>query len=148
MFIMFFFNIRHKQLYKKIKLLPETIKDYTITEKSYYFLWVEVVHLTFPPQIFVRACKVWSMLHHRSVGLAQNNIKETLTLNLTFNLLLLYMDFHNNICAFIMIFTAWPFLRLIHGLFFMSGGNVRYTLRTGNNASSCNNDIQILVKKL
>ena len=35
---MFFFNIRHKQLYKKIKLLPETIKDYTITEKSYYFL--------------------------------------------------------------------------------------------------------------
>ena len=31
---MFFLNIRHKQLYEKIKLLPKTIKDYTVTEKK------------------------------------------------------------------------------------------------------------------
>ena len=38
-----------------------------------------VVHLTFPPHILYCLSKVWSMLHHGSVGRVQNKVKNTLT---------------------------------------------------------------------
>ena len=48
----------------------------------------------------------------------------TLTLSLTLNLLLPSIVSYNKIFVLIMIFTALSFLRLIHGLFFIWGGNV------------------------
>ena len=66
------------------------------------------------------------MLHHGSVG-ANSKVKKR-NLTLTLNLLLLSIVFHNKICVVIMIFTALSSLRLIHGLSFIWGGNVKETL--------------------
>ena len=70
------------------------------------------------------------MLHHGSVGVNSKVKKRnlTLTLTITLNLLLLSIVFHNKICVVIMIFTALSSLRLIHGLSFIWGGNVKETL--------------------
>ena len=58
-------------------------------------------------------------------GRFQNKIKERflLTLTLALKLLLPSIVFYNKICVLIMIFTALSFLRLIHALFLISGGN-------------------------
>ena len=68
---------------------------------------------------FFRPSKVWSTLHHGSVGASSEYYKRNLTqrLTLTLNLLLPSIVFHNKICGFIMIFTALSFLPLIHDLF-------------------------------
>ena len=49
------------------------------------------------------------MLHHGSVGVSseKNKIILTLSLTLNLNLLLPSIAFHNKICVFIMIFTAY-----------------------------------------
>ena len=73
---------------------------------------------------FFRQSKVRSMLHHGSLGTRSEKNKRNLTLRLTLNLLLPSIVFYNKICVLIIIFTALSFLRLIHGLFLIWGGNV------------------------
>ena len=75
----------------------------------------EGVYLTLPPHIFSVQVKSRSMLHHGSLGASLKQNKRNLTL--TLNLLLPFFVFHNKICVVIIIFTAFSFLRLIHGLF-------------------------------
>ena len=64
------------------------------------------------------------MLHHRSVQASSKWNKRNLTLTLTLNPNYTFSFFHNKICVFIIIFTALSFLRLIHELFIIWGGNV------------------------
>ena len=61
--------------------------------------------------ILFRPSKVWSMLHHGKMRASSERNKRNLTLTLTFNLVLPSNDFHNKICVFMMIFTAY--LRLV-----------------------------------
>ena len=76
--------------------------------------------------IFFRPSKVTEHVTSRASGSwVQNKIKN-LTSTLTLNLLLLLPSivFYDKICFFIMIFTALSFLRLIHSLLIIWGGNV------------------------
>ena len=79
----------------------------------------------FASSYFFRPNKVWSMLHHGSVGTSSEQNLRNLILALNLNLLLPSIVFHYKICIFVMIFTALSFLWLIHGLYFALGGNVR-----------------------
>ena len=57
------------------------------------------------------------MLDQGSVGASLKLNKRNLTITLTLNLLSPSIVFYNKICVIIIIFTAFSFLRLIHGLF-------------------------------
>ena len=63
------------------------------------------------------------MLHQGSVRASSEWNKRNLTLTLILNVILPSIAFHNIICVFIMIFKALSFLRVIHGLYFIGGGN-------------------------
>ena len=76
---------------------------------------------------FFRQIKARSILHHGSVGAISEENKRNLTLTLILKLLLPSIVFYNKSCVLIMIFTASSFLRLIHALFLISGGNASQT---------------------
>ena len=76
---------------------------------------------------FLHPSKFWSILYHGSVGTSSEWNQRKLTLALTLDLILppvvFHIVVHNKICVFILIFTELSFSRLIHGLFFIRGGN-------------------------
>ena len=83
------------------------------------FVHFEGAHPTLPSHIFSILVKSRSMLHHGSVAASLEYNKRNLTLTLTFNVPLPSSVLHNKIFAFIIIFMALSFLRLIHDLFFI-----------------------------
>ena len=75
----------------------------------------ESVHLTFPPRTFLSKESHGACYIAGHWGPVQNKMKETYLTpieTLSLNLLLSSIVFHNKICVFIMIFTAYA--RLIY----------------------------------
>ena len=75
----------------------------------------EFVYLSFPPHIFFCLTKVWSMLHHGSVGRVQNKIKNTHIFSGTF--VAVFVVTHNKNFVFIMMYT-------LNTAYFLWVGNV------------------------
>ena len=73
--------------------------------------------------LYIFSVQVKSGACYNTVSGGEFRIKKR-NLTLILNLILPSIVFHNQICVFFMIFTALSFLRLIHGLLFIRGGNV------------------------
>ena len=118
--VFLFWNILLKQMLRQMFECRSYLIKYKKELLSFWVLKIPLIRgcsSDIASSYFSVQVKSRSMLHHGS---------RNLTLSLTLNLLLLLPSivFYDKICVFIIIFTALSFLRVIHGLFIIWGGNV------------------------